>query len=406
MKRILRLGLLGSDDATLEIAAAAESSRASVVLIDGAAQRLAEARSVAPAARVVSDWEALLDTQQVDAVLLAADKPSERIEQLRRLMQVGMPTIVSHPLSLSMLEGYELDMIREETHAIVLPYLPARWHPAANELRAIFENSETSVIGAVEQIVLERFMPAREREAVLRQFARDADLLQFVAGDATKLHASGSSSESAGGPYANLAIQLTCDDGMVCRWTVSPSHQFTGGRLMLVGSSGRAVLSMPTADKGWTLDLQTSGSAALKDYPHWSPAATTLRMLSAAIAGSDVEPNWTEACRTVELAETIDRSLKRGRTIDLHHEEFTDIGTFKGTMTSVGCALLMIGLMLVVCVALGQVIAVQAGWNRMAEILGAWPYLLLGVCGIYLLLQFLLLVGGSRETNAAKTDRG
>ena len=70
--------------------------------------------------------------------------------------------------------------------------------------------------------------------------------------------------------------------------------------------------------------------------------------------------------RTVELAETIDTSLARGRTIDLHREDFTDIGTFKGTMTSLGCGLLMVGLALTVFVAVAGGVAAQMGWNQLA----------------------------------------
>ncbi len=121
--------------------------------------------------------------------------------------------------------------------------------------------------------------------------------------------------------------------------------------------------------------------------------AVALEKLAAARAGQEVDPTWAEAARTVELAETIDTSLARGRTIDLHREEFTDIGTFKGTMASLGCGLLMAGLALVVFVAMVRVLAVQAGWNGVVQILDFWPYLLLAVLGIFLVLQLLVLIG-------------
>ena len=52
-----------------------------------------------------------------------------------------------------------------------------------------------------------------------------------------------------------------------------------------------------------------------------------------------------------ELTETIDRSLKRGRTIELHYEEYSEASsTFKGMMSAIGCCLLMVGLFAVVLV--------------------------------------------------------
>jgi hypothetical protein len=69
------------------------------------------------------------------------------------------------------------------------------------------------------------------------------------------------------------------------------------------------------------------------------------------------------------------------------------VGTFKGTMTSVGCGLLVVGLALVALVAILHVLAVQAGWVQLGNLLDRWPYLLLAVCGIYLLLQPLAFIG-------------
>jgi hypothetical protein len=250
----------------------------------------------------------------------------------------------------------------------------------------------------VEQVLFERFLPDRNREIVLRQFARDADLLQFVAGDATKLHALGSvSGSTAAGPYANLAVQLTCENGLVGRWTVSPVEDQPGARVTLVGAKGKAILSMPQQNAPWRLETRTAGQSTSDEYPEWDPAATALEKLAAARDGAVVDPTWNEAARTVELAETIDMSLKRGRTIDLHHEEFSDIGTFKGTMASAGCALLMGGVLLVVLVAIADVVAAQAGWNRLAGVFHQWPFLLLGVFGGFLLLQLLLLIGKPRQ---------
>jgi predicted dehydrogenase len=367
-------------------------------MIDATASRAPEAKAIAPNARLVADWESVLDTDQVDAVIVAADQSTLRIEQLRRLIQAGIAVIVSHPVSLSMLECYELDMIRNETQSVVLPYLPARWHPAAEDLGAIVDEGASSTVGAVEQVLFERFLPDRNREIVLRQFARDADLLQFVAGDATKLHALGSvSGSTAAGPYANLAVQLTCENGLVGRWTVSPVEDQPGARVTLVGAKGKAILSMPQQNAPWRLETRTAGQSTSDEYPEWDPAATALEKLAAARDGAVVDPTWNEAARTVELAETIDMSLKRGRTIDLHHEEFSDIGTFKGTMASAGCALLMGGVLLVVLVAIADVVAAQAGWNRLAGVFHQWPFLLLGVFGGFLLLQLLLLIGKPRQ---------
>ena len=93
----------------------------------------------------------------------------------------------------------------------------------------------------------------------------------------------------------------------------------------------------------------------------------------------------------------------------MHREDFTDIGTFKGTMASAGCGLLLAALALVLVAAIAGSIAAQAGWNNVAEILGKWPYLLLTVLAVYLALQLFLLMGkpperGESADRAAESD--
>ncbi len=186
----VRIALLGADDVTLAVAAAAvRIGRDQIVQAAAVEGRAAELAKLIPGLRIDDDWERLLDSNAIDAVIVAADQPAARVEQLRRLIQIGMPTLVSHPISLSMLECYELEMIRRETGCAVVPYLPARWHPGAAGLPMLLAKTEES---GIEQVVFHRFISRRDRESVLRQFAVDADLLQFIAGDATKLQALGS----------------------------------------------------------------------------------------------------------------------------------------------------------------------------------------------------------------------
>ncbi len=384
----MRIALLGADDVTLAVAAAAvRIGRDQIVQAADVEGHVAELAKLISGLRIDDDWERLLDSSAIDAVIVAANQPAARVEQLRRLIQIGMPTLVSHPISLSMLECYELEMIRRETGCAVVPYLPARWHPGAAGLPMLLARIEES---GIEQAVFHRFISQRDRESVLRQFAVDADLLQFIAGDATKLQALGSTASA--NPHSNLAVQLTCEDGLPCRWLVGSDCE-PGGELTLRGPQGKAILWMPDGGAPWRLEMHIADESSSTEFPEWHAPAVALEKLAAARAGQEVDPTWAEAARTVELAETIDTSLARGRTIDLHREEFTDIGTFKGTMASLGCGLLMAGLALVVFVAMVRVLAVQAGWNGVVQILDFWPYLLLAVLGIFLVLQLLVLIG-------------
>jgi predicted dehydrogenase len=429
----MRIALLGVDDVTLAVAAAAmQSNEREVVLIDAQAARANEAAAIAPQARLFVEWEALLGGAGIEAIVLAADEPMVRVEQLRRLIQLqrGIAVLVSHPLVMSMLECYELEMIREESASVIMPYLPARLHPAMREMQDLVDKADGSVIGAIEQITFQRSMARRDREGVLRQFTRDVDVLQVLAGNTTKLHAFASDGASgrvasiagekgraeydsqktaASSDLRNLVVQMTTGDGLVIRWTVVPTTDLTAATLTLVGSQGEANLRLTDDKRPWRLEIRSSSETQTHDYPGWDPAMTALDQLAEAhVASTDLPPTWAEAARTVELAEAIDLSLARGRTIELHEEEFSDIGTFKGVMTSVGCGLLVAVIALVIVVAMVHLLAVQAGWNQLAARLDNWPYLLLVLCGIYLLLQSLVFIGKPRHKTKvdAATEKG
>ena len=109
-------------------------------------------------------------------------------------------------------------------------------------------------------------------------------------------------------------------------------------------------------------------------------------------AGLTPQASWGDAARAIELAETVPRSLARGRAIDLHQEEFTELGTFKGTMASMGCGLVMLALMvLVVATTIGG-IADQAGWAFGEQLMSVWPFLVLAALGVFLAFQVLPLL--------------
>ena len=124
-------------------------------------------------------WEPLLDPQVCDAVLVGVDGWNDaRAEGVRALVQAGRTLLLSHPLVLSMLWAYELDMIRGDSGARLIPFLPDRLHPFIRRLQERIEAGLAGAgpLGAVETITMERRLLDRSRDAVLRALAVDVDL--------------------------------------------------------------------------------------------------------------------------------------------------------------------------------------------------------------------------------------
>ena len=110
--------------------------------------------------------------------------------------------------------------------------------------------------------------------------------------------------------------------------------------------------------------------------------------------------------RSVELAETVPRSLAKGRAIDLHQEEFSELGTFRGTMASLGCGIVLAALLVLVLATLVGGIAREAGWAWGERLAGIWPHVVLAVLVMFLALQLLPALAGvdrapSRKGGAA-----
>jgi len=399
----MKLGLLGIDARIAEVVAAA-AARGDTITIG------CDLPTVGPLAAVVAadvprdpSWEPLLESQVCDAVLVGGDGWTEaRAAGVRALVQAGRTLLLSHPLTLSMLWAYELDMIRGDSGATLIPFLPDRLHPFIRRLQERIEAGLAGAdpLGPVETITMERRLVDRSREAVLRSLAVDADLVRVLAGDPSRLSTLGTADADAA--WNTLAVGFTGPAQVPVRWQVVRGER-PGLRITLVHAQGTNTVDVPDASLDqvghpdgipWTDSLWTwtgdrsetlafNRGALMLDELHRRREPTTIAPAA-----------WSDAARTIELAETVPRSLAKGRAIDLHQEEFTELGTFRGTMASLGCGLVLMTLLLLVLATLVGGIAREAGWEWGERIAGIWPQVVLAALGLFLALQVLpLLIG-------------
>jgi myo-inositol 2-dehydrogenase/D-chiro-inositol 1-dehydrogenase len=99
--------------------------------------------------------------------------------------------------------------------------------------------------------------------------------------------------------------------------------------------------------------------------------------------------DWDEACRALEIEEAIERSSRRGRTIDLHHEQVSEEETFKGMMAVGGCAMLVWVLSMLLMAGLVEGLQLPL---RNTIVWRLWPLALILPLALFLLLQLLRLV--------------
>ncbi|HVX11812.1 MAG TPA: hypothetical protein VHC22_11575 [Pirellulales bacterium] len=401
----MKFALLACDPDTLELAR--EVSRAPDHTLVWACQ-LGEweqaVRAAAPGLVVAEHWEHLLGGTVADVVIVSrADDEEQRAEQLRKLAQAGAAMIVSHPVVDSMLVCYELDMIRQESRAGMVPYVPARWHPVWLRLSRLVAEGATGPLGVIEQVVVERISPERGRREVLREFVRDIELALPFCGrlnNASAMTAAGVRSAADAINYGTLSVQMASLSKVLVRWSVATAEP-ARGRFTLIGTRGSATLVVPHMG-AWRLDVNSEGRTASEDFEEAPLAAIALpsllrglQLVGATAGNPEVDspatvPDWLDACHTMELADAVQHSLERGRAIELHYEAPSEHATFKGLMSGIGCLLLIVGLLVLVVATT----AVNAG----VPLADYWPQILLGVLVVFLLLQLLRLVFPSQSS--------
>jgi hypothetical protein len=369
----MKFALLGVDDEALTLTRAIlDSGEQELHAIYEPGALEPQALALAPNATHSGQWESLLLEGFVDAVIVGrfAESALLRAEQLKKLAQAAVPMIIVHP-ACEYIDGYEIEMLRKDVGGTIVPY-----YPGIIQLGLCVLPSITS-----EQVILARRLPLRDQYAVLAQLARDAFLLRQLLGPIKSLSASGSLGE---GP---LSVQMSNHDAQLARWSLEPASESPEATLELIGTDGKV-----SAELAGMLITELSPAEFSEQNPFTveTPAREAAVLLSEFThAIEDIRDpcvTWLDACRALEIAATVPRCLKRGKTIELFNEEHTQEGAFKGTMAVAGCLILMVLLLVTGLVAI--IDGVQAGlehtwsWRN-------WPVLLLAPIVFFLLLQVL-----------------
>jgi hypothetical protein len=185
--------------------------------------------------------------------------------------------------------------------------------------------------------------------------------------------------------FDNLGVQSYGPRGVMLRWSVAPIETWAGARISLSGVEGRAVLEAPSDGRAWRLEIrlrdprtgEPEKTPRVEEFPEWEPSGLLLEHFVGEAtrrpAADDEDqpelarrpaprttparsgPTWADATRAAELAEAIDRSIARRRTIEVRVERESEASAFRGTMAAVGCSLLLLSLpMFVLGVVLGN----------------------------------------------------
>jgi hypothetical protein len=351
-------------------------------------------REAAPTVEPIENWEALLHEPVAHALIvsshsqLSPDAQEHRADPMRKLTQAGFPMLATFPACESII-GFELEMIRRDVKGLLVPYHPDFCDPILQDLFArLHAEPHGFPLGPLEQVIMERRLASRELSMLRHQLNRDTALIRQLAGGIARVSGLGQAFSPGASPF-HLTANFDSPQKTLCSWSLCTTHQPYLARLTLVGAEGQWSLRQCPETHTWAWEEPDSAdnappvppphSAAVRaspsrvildhflgllvpndaetspvlpetqrerDFPAESPRESLL-------AGSSPYPlTWMDACRAQEAAETVERAVARGRTIELFNEEHSEEGTFKGLMAAGSCSILMLTLLVLVAGAI------------------------------------------------------
>lgn len=404
----MKIALLGSTDESVGLARtiAAQGAHQLVAAYCVTAHR-GELHDVAPGAVWSDQWESVLHGTVADAVILANDSfEDSRVEQLRKLVQAGIPLLAFHPCCEAIV-AFELDMIRRDTACPLVPYIPGRQHPV---LAAAQSRAGSAAFGAVEQLVVERMAAQRSREVVLTALARDINLVTSLAPDVQRVSAMDTIGDLTA--LTNLSVNMTAAENVLVRWSIGPGEPPAASRIVVRSSEHELVMTLPASLNAWT--VESDGKQMPVDrFSIEDDHQQILASLERAVQGQAPELTWSEVCRDLEVVSAIEQSVRRGRTIEIFPEEYSEEQTFKGIMAIGSCGMLMAAFLFLIGLAVFEGLRLplrdaapgdvpQAAENPRAPLLlRLWPFYPFAA---FLLLQLLRLVFRADRSRESDTS--
>lgn len=379
----MRFAILGADTESIELASAAKSMGHSLLWCGD----LAEFGHFSAEWGLEDEghlWEGLLEGDALDGVILGrgSTDPDLRTEQLNQLTKSQVPVLTTFPLVDSVLAYYEVDMSRGESGAVLRHFNPLIEQQALVQQCDQWITDGHPELGSIEQVVWERPLAERTQQNVLWHFSRDVEFLALIAGGLNRLGALGSPDQAA--TYAGLSVQLLGRREVPVRWQVGPIEQDDHPRLVLIAQNGKLTVEFDENSRPIKLVASPAGENQTAELESADASQSSIQRFIDAFSSpaGDQTSSWSRALAAMELTDTIEIALRRGRMIEVHQQQLTEQMAFKGTMSAVGCGVLLII----------PPIVLLLGWiagEMGLSISKYWPHALLAMLGLFLGFQLI-----------------
>ena len=343
---------------------------------------------------VARDLDDALARVGIDVVIVGGPI-EERGEPLRRAAAEGLAIICLHPPGADSEAYYQVALSRSETGAVIVPDLPLRLHPGVDALRQAIESGE---LGALRGLRFE--FPSSDEGIDLARVVvpRAVDAVRALIGEIEALTATGDPPGEH--PDIELVVQLRATGARRAELRAWSGFG-EPARLTLAAANGSLTFEFDRSlRQSCRLVRRLAGQQELAtELDPWDRHEAIFAILSESCrrrgAADLPSPNLHDGTRAMELAEATARSLRRGRTVDLHYEPISEEATFKSVMTSTGCMILLGALVAVLFALSGP----PLGFNWTIYI----AYLIPPVLVVFVVLQTLRFAAKKPDPSSEAT---
>ena len=348
----MNFALLGDDPAALPLIGAVQ--QAGHQLVRTALSESLCSRSVTVAALTPSRWEELLIDSTVEAVIVAGDSDDVQAAA-KQLASSGKPLLIVPQADFGTGCGYELSLIRDDSHVVLMP---AFVHRADAELLSLSLQMTAGELGKVRRIQIDvELPPTRGTTSLLSEREIEAasvdgiDVLRWLGGNYDQVTSLRSGHTEQGCSQATLTLAgAGLPDAM---WNArrgdAPSWRLTVETDQGTQAVERCLLEIDheqTRKTGTLARHSPSDGQERPSYESLIPTSLIESFVAACRHEQVAQPDWSDAVRVFDVLDAARRSLRRRRTIDLHFETLSERSQFKTQMTAMGCGLLLLTLFL------------------------------------------------------------
>jgi hypothetical protein len=321
-------------------------------------------------------WKLIVERSDVDAVLVDGDDP-QTLKSARELAARGKPLVVRVRETLPPEFVAELSLYATESPQSVNPWFDYRQGLLGHQQWDSLQKWVASApVGRITGIQIDRDLcddaAFRSDVFLTSLLLTDIDMLRMIGGDYSQvtLLRTGNKNDS----FTGQTLQLAGPDRPDATCHYRRADVSRGLRLRIDGMQTSAEVHVEDDELVWSVgggEVDRSQPPELDDAVRSAQQQRLLEHLDSLWTQPQEIPRWNDLARLFEIAEAMQRSLRRRRTIDLQFDTTSERSQFKTHMATIGCGVIVwtmlgiIGLLLA-----GAVLDPRDGMQRQAEAAG------------------------------------